>query len=771
MGTISTPSGVSCNVSASDAAINNVPNLRNFLSKSLDVATKAKKPIAQAEKILNKQITTIATNPQRYTPAAIQQCTVNLDKAVQNTPNIDVLENLTNTGYMPPDATTYQEALLEAVQSGTAQITPVFTDKNGVVGEGRLHFPGEESFNSPFRGAPDGSVGLPVRRENSAGRGDNRVWNPESGFDSAVALYGGQEGTLMDINNLQVGADNKVQPAQNINSIVDIHASGGPTALSQLAGSLAFSYLAPGLGSVIGDSLGAAGIAVSNEAATAIARAGINIAGGEDPTTAIRNAITGAIIDTGSANVASEIEKGVQAMSDDKYMALLIGGAIGSAFSSAAKVAAKGGSSQDILNAAVAGATGSGVATETDSRAIGQAVAGGLTGGATGAAMGAATALGTEAAKGGATTTPGGVPLPPGGKVGVTWSVDQTGNALVQYQDGTTEVVKVDPSVQPGTSVSVDPNTNIATVTAGAPFAGAGTQVAGGSSAMQAGGAGSGTYYDTQGRLIVPSPGESETGGGAGAPSAADFGLPTATPGGQPISAVPTVSVEGEAAGGAATPSGAAGLAGGGAESGAAGGLPTAGTPAIISSTPTFEQIQYGFPTPNPPAFISNIGPDLAIKEAAPQGKPIPDQISGTKDTAAGKVPFGGATGVAIDESGLPTGATEGGTLPEVTVTAPPLGDETLVSDEPPEKTAEEPGATKEPAPYLISGGISPRMKARAPSKALSTLVQTPFERSLITSGLTSYRGAGEIESPETGGKRTTAWNEASLRLKDALGI
>jgi len=37
--------------------------------------------------------------------------------------------------------------------------------------------------------------------------------------------------------------------------------------------------------------------------------------------------------------------------------------------------------------------------------------------------------------------------------------------------------------------------------------------------------------------------------------------------------------------------------------------------------------------------------------------------------------------------------------------------------------------------------------------------------------GLTGERGAGEIESKETGKDREDVWNEASLRLKDALGV
>ena len=39
------------------------------------------------------------------------------------------------------------------------------------------------------------------------------------------------------------------------------------------------------------------------------------------------------------------------------------------------------------------------------------------------------------------------------------------------------------------------------------------------------------------------------------------------------------------------------------------------------------------------------------------------------------------------------------------------------------------------------------------------------------TAGLTSSRGAGEIEGTSTGGKRKKVWNEESLKLKDALGV
>jgi hypothetical protein len=48
----------------------------------------------------------------------------------------------------------------------------------------------------------------------------------------------------------------------------------------------------------------------------------------------------------------------------------------------------------------------------------------------------------------------------------------------------------------------------------------------------------------------------------------------------------------------------------------------------------------------------------------------------------------------------------------------------------------------------------------------------SPLSQALgTTTGLTAWRGAGEIEDPSTGKKRKNVWNEETLRLKDALGV
>ena len=117
------------------------------------------------------------------------------------------------------------------------------------------------------------------------------------------------------------------------------------------------------------------------------------------------------------------------------------------------------------------------------------------------------------------------------------------------------------------------------------------------------------------------------------------------------------------------------------------------------------------------------------------------------------------------------------GITPEPTPITPPedvaVTEPTPTAEEPVTEEAAAPAETIAPEPFrpefFVAGGVAPRMQARTP--ALAQALQAPFYGPLPTTGLTSYRGAGEIESSETGGKRRNVWNEASLRLKDALGI
>ena len=144
----------------------------------------------------------------------------------------------------------YTVALLTAIQNGTAYFVPgdpkgavatlqrPVTDKNGVLGAGNIHFPGEEKYTTGVRGL-EASMGMPVYRKSLSGKGANTLYDPNSGFTAARELFGGQEGSLLRLQNINIDTNsNKVTPSQNISSIVDIYGSGGPSGFSQLATTL-----------------------------------------------------------------------------------------------------------------------------------------------------------------------------------------------------------------------------------------------------------------------------------------------------------------------------------------------------------------------------------------------------------------------------------------------------------------------------------------------------------------------------------------------------
>lgn len=386
---------------------------------------------------------------------------------------------------------------------------------------------------------------------------------------------------------------------------------------------VSIAFVAPQIGASIAVELG-----VSAAVGTAIASAALQTAAGVPFDKALENSVVNAVVQTGSASVAKDINAAMTNLPPDT--AASISNAAGSALASAAKTAVAGGSTQDIINNAIAGAAGSAVASETGSTTFGGAVTGGLTGGVTGALMGAATSLGKEQA--------------------------------LEAQDA---------AAQAATARETAP-------------------------------------------LELPT--ASETGG-----------IP-------PVSGTPA---EGTAA---------------------AGVTPTAPAPQEIPIPDQITQVQEGGALP-PVIVTGGYEPDLTTTE-------MMNLISDQKQGAA-----------------TPPVPAEIPVLPEVTVTASPYEPELTTTETPAtitdaEKT-EEPAtaATTEVAPepykpqFFVAGGVSPRMQARAPSSALAEALQTPFYGALPTTGLTSYRGAGEIESSETGGKRRNVWNEASLRLKDALGI
>jgi hypothetical protein len=178
--------------------------------------------------------------------------------------------------------------------------------------------------------------------------------------------------------------------------------------------------------------------------------------------------------------------------------------------------------------------------------------------------------------------------------------------------------------------------------------------------------------------------------------------------------------------------------------------------------------------------------------------------VSGTGFTE--KVPTGGGQGLTVNTSAiLPAslrrydtdrarvrGTEEGGLQPAYTSAAdiltPPSFDKTLAPDigykEPRTVTdiIEKPISpiTEAIAKPIISGALSelfglgpkaPGPKAPGARSAGDSSVVAQTATTGTTVGLTGAGGAGEIESKESGKKRSNVWNEESLRLKDALGV
>jgi len=199
----------------------------------------------------------------------------------------------------------------------------------------------------------------------------------------------------------------------------------------------------------------------------------------------------------------------------------------------------------------------------------------------------------------------------------------------------------------------------------------------------------------------------------------------------------------------------------------------------------------------------------LLDKTTLPLGDPgitapslLGDQTSVSGLGLTDKVPTGGGQGLTVDpatvlfssqfapSTGKVRGTEEGGLQPAYTSASDYLTPPSFDTSIAPPTTYQEPKTvtqTPEPVisktteslarPVISSGlseifGLGPKVPG-APS-AGSSGGAGPVSQGATTgttTGLTSARGEGEIESKETGKARKNVWNEASLRLKDALGV
>jgi len=196
----------------------------------------------------------------------------------------------------------------------------------------------------------------------------------------------------------------------------------------------------------------------------------------------------------------------------------------------------------------------------------------------------------------------------------------------------------------------------------------------------------------------------------------------------------------------------------------------------------------------------------LLDKNTLPLGEPgiteptlLGDQTKVSGLGLTDKVPTGGGQGLTVDPStvlyssrftpstGKVRGTEEGGLQPAYTSAADTLTPSSFDPSIAPSTTYQEPKTVtqkQEPviskteealAKPVISGalselfGLGPKVPG-APAAGGSAPISQGATTGTTTS-LTGERGAGEIESKETGKPRQDVWNEASLRLKDALGV
>lgn len=552
----------------------------------------------------------------------------------------------------------------------------------------------------------------------------------------------------------------------------------------------------------------AAATSTATQIGTAIASVSVQVAQGVPIQDAVMNAAISTVVQTGSTDVAKQI---VAAGTDPA-----VANAITSVGGSIAKTAASGGSETDILKNAVGALAGSGVTTLTAdelgasaSRAVGAAVGTAAAGGDTSKVLSAAAGALGNASTTTSTTAANTTALTPEEQAQVaenriTSAVNTAQTSAEQAQPGidarTQEIINQMQSgtvVDPAVSSVISTADTTAAQTAATPAA--------------------------RDEVVISAPA-----GGASNVSASDqqilnlIGTDTATTGGANAAVINPATISTTGAG--------ANVADANVASTAA----TTETPATteeIVVTPDKPVV----PDANVDATIVDtsskplIDKETSLANAAGQDS---GTVTVTADKPAANVSTGdqqiidlisGDTSKATDTGAADTGTavTDAGTV-NVTagrenVAAPTIID--VVSPEPapapaPEPapadkveevvvtakkdnvsptiidTVETPAAKTEPVavdktaaaedavakdavPFkpelFIFGGTSPKGQK---SSALSQTINAPFYPSTgLTQALTASRPAGEIDADPTGKKRQNVWNEASLRLKDALGI
>jgi len=199
---------------------------------------------------------------------------------------------------------------------------------------------------------------------------------------------------------------------------------------------------------------------------------------------------------------------------------------------------------------------------------------------------------------------------------------------------------------------------------------------------------------------------------------------------------------------------------------------------------------------------VPGAGTTLAGNQTSVSGLGLTDKVPATIES------MGGASGLTVDpnailppslakspyapeSTGKVAGTDTGGLQPAATSAAdkltPPSFDVSITGTTPETPYKEPATVTASPEPVIskttealakpvVSGaltelfGLGPKVPG-APAAGGTSPIPSGGTTTGTTTGLTGERGAGEIESKESGKNRQNVWNEASLRLKDALGV
>lgn len=451
--------------------------------------------------------------------------------------------------------------------------------------------------------------------------------------------------------------------------------------------------------------------------------------------------------------VGSQVGGAVGTAAANEGASRVVANAIGSAAGSAASTAVRGGSAQDILTAAAGGAAGSGVG----SYAAGQ-------GADLSAVKGIEQATGTLATTGDPTKAL----IAGGGAYALTEARDATKQAPAPVEDRSTTA--------PTAEAPLTLDQQLAELITNAPPVDRSqdVQVA---DAGRIGDPGSGVYYDPSRGAYVMSDVAPEP----------QTGLPTGEA--PPISGeLPPVEITPEI-----TPDDLA--------------IIDFINPRTGTGTPTQVAQQPPAVEPLPSTSVSTLPPvtTTAEQEVAPEDLTLVGNVSA--------VGGGGGGGGGQASAATGAGGASRGTLPPVTVTAerevspddlaiidlitpkgevPTLPEVTITpGPEEPERdfdfpepedesateadvTTETPEETPAEEPYKPELFITSKKSAKAFQPRTTTRLGsvTGFApQTGLTQALTATRPAGETEGGATGKERQQVWNEASLRLKDALGL